>query len=169
MDPASCVLGAIDTNPPYSCGSPARQAVIKYFFRDYLQGTNNNATLGRIVASLVDDLTEAWNDTSRYACLCPDLSSHSVLCCVKNASAVGAGAWLPLRWRWIPSTCRPTVSCVRSPGSWRRSTVFHSRTRLCGPSTLTLKRWRRTTGHTRLRLLWLRGGAVQDRRALSAL
>ena len=82
VDPRKCLKGS-DKAPPYSCGSAARQAVIKYFFRDYLPAQENN-TLGDIVTALAGELLGAWNDTRAYACRCPDAAR----CC-------GQGDWLP--------------------------------------------------------------------------
>ena len=63
------VRGAIDQNPPYSCCSPSHQAVIKYFFRDYLQSSQNkNSMLHSIILDLVQGLSQAWNDTDMYPC-----------------------------------------------------------------------------------------------------
>ena len=98
VDPRACVAGAVDTNPPYSCGSVARQAVIKYFFRDFLP-KQQNATLRRIIGDMGKDLAAAWNDTSKYACLCQTTGGgptrHSLACCGQNASARAEGGWLP--------------------------------------------------------------------------
>ena len=94
VDPAGCVQASSDKSPPYSCGSPARQAVIKYFFRDYLQ-KQKNAVLKSVVGALVNSLYSAWNSTANYACLCADGRARSTNCCGQNSSAVGPGAWLP--------------------------------------------------------------------------
>ena len=72
VDPTVCVARSADKSPPYSCGSSARQAVIKYFFRDYLQ-QNKESTMGAIVSSMVSDIQAAWNDSSKYMCpSCPN-------------------------------------------------------------------------------------------------
>jgi hypothetical protein len=96
LDPRDCVSrpGGSDKAPPYSCGSQARQAVIKYFFRDYLP-RQQSATLKSIIGELVDDLTDAWKQTSEYACLCAGGGGHSASCCSTDANADGIGAWLP--------------------------------------------------------------------------
>ena len=95
LDPRKCVSqsSGSDKSPPYSCGSQARQAVIKYFFRDYLP-RQQNATLKSIIGDLVNDLTTAWDSVSKYPCLCAG-GGHAVSCCKTNSSAQGAGAWLP--------------------------------------------------------------------------
>lgn len=94
LDPRKCVTGGSDKAPPYSCGSQARQAVIKYFFRDYLP-RQQNATLKSVIGALVDDLAIAWNQTLDYSCLCANGTNHSASCCGLNSSAEGVGAWLP--------------------------------------------------------------------------
>ena len=69
VDPTTCVAQSSDRLPPYSCGSDARQAVIKYFFRDYLQ-KNQHATMSTIIKSMVSDIQAAWANPSLY--FCPD-------------------------------------------------------------------------------------------------
>ena len=79
VDPRACVKQSLDKSPPYSCGSAARQAVIKYFFRDYLP-RQQNATMTQIITSMVRELQAAWRDKTAYACVCPD-ETHSLSCC----------------------------------------------------------------------------------------
>jgi hypothetical protein len=94
VDARQCVQESADKEPPYSCGSPSRQAVIKYFFRDYLQ-KQQNAVLKAIVGSMVSDLKAAWGDESLYPCLCPDQTTHLGSCCAQTASVEGVGGWIP--------------------------------------------------------------------------
>ena len=79
-----------DKSPPYSCGSASRQAVIKYFFRDYLP-RQQNATMTEIISSMAADLKAAWSNLSLYSCLCPDNRTHSLNCCKPQSPE----AWLP--------------------------------------------------------------------------
>ena len=89
VDVVQCVQASADNSPPYSCGSPSRQAVIKYFFRDFLQ-QQKNAVLKSIVGSLVNALNSAWNSTANYGCLCKDGRSQASSCCGMNSST-----WIP--------------------------------------------------------------------------
>jgi hypothetical protein len=90
VDPRECVKQSMDRSPPYSCGSHARQAVIKYFFRDYLPRVQNS-TMNNIIKSMTADIQAAWGDISNYTCLCHDNITHSIACCSANNS----GTWLP--------------------------------------------------------------------------
>ena len=107
VDPRVCVLQSTDTSPPYSCGSHARQAVIRYFFRDYLP-RQQNVTMGDIVASMATELAAAWNDTAGYMCLCADNVTHNFTCCSVNGSG-----WLPVNLD-VPYQTVPTNVVLRS-------------------------------------------------------
>lgn len=86
VDPRACVQASPDKAPPYSCGSPARQSVIRYFFRQYLD-KNQGAVMVDIVTNLTQQLALAWADPGAYPCLCPN-GTHSLTCCA-------ADNWLP--------------------------------------------------------------------------
>ena len=88
VNPRECVKSSMDRSPPYSCGSQARQAVIKYFFRDYLP-RQQNSTMNSIINSMTGDIQAAWGNMSQYTCLCRDNVTHSIACC--NTS----DTWLP--------------------------------------------------------------------------
>lgn len=90
VDPRECVKNGMDRSPPYSCGSHARQAVIKYFFRDYLP-MQQNSTMNSIINSMTSDLRGVWSNISAYTCLCADNVSHSHTCC----QAADPNGWLP--------------------------------------------------------------------------
>lgn len=90
VDPRVCVKGGMDRSPPYSCGSHARQAVIKYFFRDYLP-RQQNSTMNSIINSMAGDIRGVWSDISSYACLCADNVTHLPACCQAEAP----DGWLP--------------------------------------------------------------------------
>jgi hypothetical protein len=90
VDPRECVKKSADKSPPYSCGSAARQAVIKYFFRDYLP-RQQNVSMTDIIASMVSDLRQAWSSPSNYSCQCADNRTHSLDCCRADSPS----GWLP--------------------------------------------------------------------------
>ena len=102
VDPRACVKGSLDRSPPYSCGSAARQAVIKYFFRDYLP-KQQNVTMTDIINSMVADIKQAWGNISTYACLCPDNSTHSLDCCAEPSG------WLPASLHVQYQTVPPNI------------------------------------------------------------
>ena len=96
VDPRGCITGSMDNSPPYSCGSHSRQAVIKYFFRDYLT-EQNNATMNAIITTMAAELSKAWGNISTYSCLCQN-HTQSILCCNVNGTwqqTSGVGSWLP--------------------------------------------------------------------------
>jgi hypothetical protein len=102
VDPSVCVKESMDRSPPYSCGSQARQAVIKYFFRDYLP-RRQNSTMNSIIKSMAEDIQGAWADISNYTCLCHDNQTHSTQCCLVNSSDT-----------WLPPTLRPSYQSLPS-------------------------------------------------------
>ena len=108
VDPRACVKEGMDRSPPYSCGSHARQAVIKYFFRDYLP-KQQNSTMNSIINSMTADIQEAWGNISLYGCLCPDNTTHSPACCLDTDS-------------WIPPNLRPAYQALPSNAILRELT-----------------------------------------------
>ena len=100
VNPRECVRTSMDRSPPYSCGSQARQAVIKYFFRDYLP-RQQNSTMNSIITGMASDIERAWSDVSNYTCLCGDNSTHSIACC--NGSDT-----------WLPPSLRPSYQSLPS-------------------------------------------------------
>lgn len=102
VDPRVCVKESMDRAPPYSCGSHARQAVIKYFFRDYLT-KQQNSSMNNIINSMAKDIQEAWGNISNYTCLCADRRTHSTRCCLADAPD-----------EWIPPNLRPTHQALPS-------------------------------------------------------
>ena len=107
LDPRACVQGSSDRSPPYSCGSQARQAVIKYFFRDFLP-RNENATMGDIINSMAGDLFKAWSNLSAYPCLCADNVTRGNQCCDLNGTR-----WLPPALD-VPYQSVPVSTVLRS-------------------------------------------------------
>jgi hypothetical protein len=110
LDPRVCVRESMDRSPPYSCGSHARQAVIKYFFRDYLP-RKQNSTMNSIIKSMANDIQEAWGDTSNYTCLCTDNRTHSAQCCLVNNADT-----------WLPPSLRPSYQSLPSDAILRELT-----------------------------------------------
>lgn len=64
--------GVRDNQPPFTCGSHSRRAVIKYFLRS-LPASNVHSTVTNAVQWLIGNLSAAW-DTSldNYLCACLD-------------------------------------------------------------------------------------------------
>jgi hypothetical protein len=110
VDPRVCVKESMDRSPPYSCGSHARQAVVKYFFRDYLP-RKQNSTMNSIINSMTTDIMQAWGDISNYTCLCKDNITHSSTCCQTNSSDT-----------WLPPNLSPSYQSLPSDAILRELT-----------------------------------------------
>lgn len=59
-----------DARPPFTCGSPARRGVIKYYVRDILAGTANShkAKVQQLIKDFIEKLSTRWNNVSNYFC-----------------------------------------------------------------------------------------------------
>jgi len=80
--------GHRDTQSPFTCGSDARRAVIKYFIRNRMgtQGSANQEIVRQAVKVLVSQLQQAWlTSVSNYACQCAN-GTHSLDCCTLDPS-----------------------------------------------------------------------------------
>ena len=80
--------GHRDTQSPFTCGSDARRAVIKYFLRNRMgtQSSANQALVAQAVKILVTRLQQAWiTDLDNYACQCAN-GTHSLDCCSLDPS-----------------------------------------------------------------------------------
>jgi hypothetical protein len=70
-----------DLNPPFTCGSETRRAIIKYFVRDEINGNREgNSLTEELVQKQIKKLMDAWSDPSKYACRCTD-GTNSLTCC----------------------------------------------------------------------------------------
>jgi hypothetical protein len=74
---------------PFTCGSPARRALMKYFLRDYypaqggdLAGIIRNATL-----EFFRELRDVWADHERFGCPCAGDAPPSLRCCSAEDTA----------------------------------------------------------------------------------
>jgi len=77
--------GRRDSKSPFTCGSHARRAVMKYFLRDVVSGNDElkRSAIQAEIQKLVADLREAWTGSiDTYMCACPDGLTSSPACCV---------------------------------------------------------------------------------------
>lgn len=89
VDPYACVTVQ---SLPYTCGSPARQALTRYFFNTFVTQRNTNSSVfQRAVLAQLRTIQAAWaaGGPAAYGCVCPD-GNQSHTCC-----AGAAGAYLP--------------------------------------------------------------------------
>ena len=89
VDPYSCVN---TQSLPYTCGSPGRQSLTRYFFNTFVTQRNTNSSLfQRAVLQQLRQIKAAWVNPGpeSYGCVCPD-GNQSHTCC-----AGAAGAYLP--------------------------------------------------------------------------
>jgi hypothetical protein len=80
VDPYTCV-----TNPtmPFTCGSPARQSMVRYFVKTYLaQGAGQTSVFQRAIKSRLEEIRAQWQTVTpaHYGCLCAD-ATRSIACC----------------------------------------------------------------------------------------
>lgn len=82
IDSPACVN---TTSLPYTCGSPSRKALVKYFVREYLttanRGNTNGSILQEAVRNQLRELRTTWSAQANYGCRCAD-ATHSHSCCV---------------------------------------------------------------------------------------
>ena len=95
VDPYTCPA---PPSLPFTCGSPARRSLVKYYVNHFLTRKNSNTSVFQQAVRLqIQDVWDAWKDTGAYGCLCAD-ASHSFVCC-----ADAGGAYLPDSLRFDPS------------------------------------------------------------------
>lgn len=74
---------------PFTCGSPARRALMKYFLRDHF--TAANETLASIVRErtldFFRDLRDVWQDRTNFGCPCPEEGGRDIRCCSEEDTA----------------------------------------------------------------------------------
>ena len=81
VDPASCVQGSAHSLP-YTCGSPARQSLVRYFVNQMLSlsNTKDGSVIKVAVLEQLHQFLDVWGDAGRYPCVCPD-GRHDPACC----------------------------------------------------------------------------------------
>lgn len=74
-----------DMEPPFTCGSDTRRAIIKHFVRVHVNQNgkrNGNNLVEELVQQMIERLKTAWSDISKFACECTDGSGlHKLSCC----------------------------------------------------------------------------------------
>ena len=78
-----------DYNPPFTCGSDTRSAIIKYFVRDEINKDSvGNSLTEKLVRERIQMLKQAWKDPKKYECECKSAQSiriygaNSLMCCM---------------------------------------------------------------------------------------
>jgi hypothetical protein len=94
VDPDSC--SSLPTLP-YTCGSPSRQALMRYLVLNVLpgSGSKNGSVIHETMMRTLQEIMRNWNDTAAFGCACPGGGgvNHSASCCRRGEE----GAWLPQR------------------------------------------------------------------------
>jgi hypothetical protein len=80
VDPDAC---ASQPTLPYTCGSPARQALMRYLVKDVLPKPTGNVTvIHETVVGTLEQVRADWANTSLYGCACADrLLGFAPGCC----------------------------------------------------------------------------------------
>ena len=81
------------TTLPFTCGSPSRKAMVKYFVSEYvLHGGNGGEVMAELVRDWLRETHAIWSDVGSFGCDCP--SGHTPRndpsCC-----ALSNGSYLP--------------------------------------------------------------------------
>jgi len=87
VDPYTCLTVQ---SLPYTCGSPARQSLIRYFVNTFLTDANaNTSVFQQAVLAQLQQIKAAWPQPSydTYGCVCAD-RNQSQTCCAGAASYV---------------------------------------------------------------------------------
>ena len=91
VDPYTCLTV---NSLPYTCGSPARQSLTRYFVNKFLSDANANTSVFQqaVLAQLLQ-INATWPPPSyaAYGCVCPD-GNQSQTCC---AGATGESRYFP--------------------------------------------------------------------------
>jgi len=134
--------GVRDSRSPFTCGSDARRAAIKYFLRNGVNSNNgeNQNIVRAAVQQLVDRLKAAWiTDIDAYMCRCAD-GTHGAECCKLDPSCdpsttkCSCGDNLPDSYACCEIECRDStflpprfqVAFTKIPGSDMLSGLFES-------------------------------------------
>ena len=82
--------GSRDDMPPFTCGTYARRAVMKYFLRKKYGGTKSNPAakdaVVKVVREMVNATREAWSSDQNFMCTCPNRSKVGWECCTLQSN-----------------------------------------------------------------------------------
>jgi len=82
VDASTC---STSSHLPYTCGSPARKAIMRYLVQDFLpsrggHGNTNSSIIREILNLTLMEIRKDWENIQGYGCLCLDWT-RSPLCC----------------------------------------------------------------------------------------
>lgn len=105
--------GLRDTQPPYTCGSFARRAVIKYYLRNKFGGMKDSDAARQIVVEVVKKMInrtrDAWELDANYYCTCKNGSSVGWECCSEQNQCATEPCTCPAGYEVTAS-----VACCRN-------------------------------------------------------
>jgi hypothetical protein len=114
---------------PFTCGSPSRKAMVKYFVSEYvLQGGSGGQVVAELVREWLRETHAIWSDAGRFGCDCP--AGHAVAndpgCC-----ALSNGSYLPrnLSERVLTLPTRSVLNALRK----RMEGFYEEATTRAGP------------------------------------
>lgn len=81
--------GVRDTLPPYTCGTFARRAVLKYYLRNKIGGAmqNNDGAKQKVVdvvKAMMNETLKAWELDANYLCTCKNGTTTAWECCTEQ-------------------------------------------------------------------------------------
>lgn len=91
VDPDTC-----ESQPtlPYTCGSPARQSLMRYLVNDLVSQSQDGqgSAIQQAVLAHIGEIWAAWSDKAAYRCVCPDGSAADACCTLDNVLPPGLNA-----------------------------------------------------------------------------
>ena len=107
--------GRRDTEPPYTCGTYARRAVIKYYLRNKFGGMKDSDAARKIVVevvrAMINRTREAWELDTNYQCTCRNGSSVGWDCCAEQSQCATEPCTCPAGFEVAAS-----VACCKANG-----------------------------------------------------
>jgi len=95
-----------ETDLPYTCGSTARRALMRYFVNDFLESRmspNSNGSLVReILLRTLEGHAQDWADTGRFGCPCADRPGEALPSCCRPGGPL-LPPWLDRNFTSIPT------------------------------------------------------------------
>ena len=83
VDPNTCTS---TPTLPYTCGSPARKALVSYFINTIVTGVSNSnaSALHLAILAQINSIAATWGDLANYACDCPGGNKSQTCCTLQN-------------------------------------------------------------------------------------
>ena len=113
--------GSRDDMPPFTCGTYARRAVMKYFLRNKYGGTKSNPgarqAVVQVVKAMINATLAAWSSDKNFMCTCPNKSATGWECCMLQSECATEPCPCPDGYQVAASVACCTSVCDGLAGS----------------------------------------------------